>query len=1289
MILALLAALVGPHFVDWDGFRETFEAEATRAVGTPVAISGPIDVRLLPTPSLDLKGVALAAGGARMSARAMRVELALGPLMRGEWRVAELTLDAPQLDLSLDASGRIRGAALPSGFDPDMLSIERLVVENGRAVLADPASGSNVTLDDVTFKGDLRSLAGPLRGEGAFVTGGHLYGVRLGAGRAGSDGGVRLRLAVDPLDRPLAIEADGTLWLAGTTPRFEGALTLARPAGTGLGPGRAVAHEPWRLTGRVEATPARVKLGQAELQYGPEDRAVRLGGAADLVLGRFPRADLVVTGRHVDLDRGAGAPAAARAPLDALQSAVHDLVAALKPPVPVKAAVEIDSLVAGGTTLQNLKGTVTAAAEGVTLDGVELRLPGLTHVRLGGSLKAAGPDLAFAGPVSLDSSDPRALLAWIDPRADAHTDAAKPLGLLRAKGDVSLERDRVAVAALSLELDRKAVEGRFAYTRAAPGRPSQVEADLRAGEVDLESTAALIGSLLGGTRVEWPGGATVALAAGKVVWGPLAADRVEARVGYGKDGLTIERLAVGDLRGATIAGSGRIDTSIVSPQGAVTLELKAPRSDALVALIGEVAPEQAAGLKRYAAALGAAELRARFDVAPALHDPAAPRATRSTANLTVDGRIGTIRLALSATATGDPADPLKAQVRADGTVEARESAALAALTGLDRLVALDGRPATVSFAGGGRLDGALEGKLDAASGGLWITAAGQGRRDPDGVSGRADVTLTATDARLLAPPGSGPLPLSLHSRVAVSGPDVRFDDLAGRLAGAAVKGHLAVRLAEPRAVTGRIETTDLDLPPVLAALTGATRRPAAAGRDAAAAVAWSAEPFGRPGFADLFGRVEIAAGRATLLPGLSARDLKTVLRLDGFSLAIEGAQAQLADGTLSLDAEIRQVPMGLSLRTRLALAGAEIAALLPATGKAPPADGRLSLSAELDGTGLSPAALVGALHGTGAVTVEDVRLSGLDPKAVDAGIKAVERGLPLERLAGWLGPALEGGRLSVGKAGGALSVVDGRVRLGPMETAADGTDVALTAGFDLAADALDARFTLTGPARDDAPGGRRPELGVALRGPWAAPKRSVDTTALVTWVTLRSVEQEAKRVEMAEREAKRREAVAAAERARLDKERQERAERERLAREAAARETAAREAAAREAAARETAAREAAAREAAARPVVRPEPDPVPTASTPAGPAASAGPPRGADPAPALPPPIEIRPQPVRPAGQASAAAAAVAGQGSGAGQAQAAPGQVAPRPARPATTPPPQEAPSPVRSLLQLFNLQ
>ncbi len=85
LILALIAALVGPYFIDWNQFRAQFEAEAARVVGAPVRVDGALDARLLPTPTLRLRSVTI--GGAndpgRLRADKLDVEFSLGSLRRG------------------------------------------------------------------------------------------------------------------------------------------------------------------------------------------------------------------------------------------------------------------------------------------------------------------------------------------------------------------------------------------------------------------------------------------------------------------------------------------------------------------------------------------------------------------------------------------------------------------------------------------------------------------------------------------------------------------------------------------------------------------------------------------------------------------------------------------------------------------------------------------------------------------------------------------------------------------------------------------------------------------------------------------------------------------------------------------------------------------------------------------------------------------------------------------------------------------------------------------------------
>jgi hypothetical protein len=81
---------------------------------------------------------------------------------------------------------------------------------------------------------------------------------------------------------------------------------------------------------------------------------------------------------------------------------------------------------------------------------------------------------------------------------------------------------------------------------------------------------------------------------------------------------------------------------------------------------------------------------------------------------------------------------------------------------------------------------------------------------------------------------------------------------------------------------------------------------------------------------------------------------------------------------------------------------------------------------------------------------------------------------------------------------------------------ATGADLALNASIGLAEGDIDARLTLTGLARDDVLKGARPEIGIALRGPIAFPKRTIDVTPFSNWLAMRAIEGRAKRIDALE-----------------------------------------------------------------------------------------------------------------------------------------------------------------------------
>jgi large subunit ribosomal protein L24 len=142
----------------------------------------------------------------------------------------------------------------------------------------------------------------------------------------------------------------------------------------------------------------------------------------------------------------------------------------------------------------------------------------------------------------------------------------------------------------------------------------------------------------------------------------------------------------------------------------------------------------------------------------------------------------------------------------------------------------------------------------------------------------------------------------------------------------------------------------------------------------------------------------------------------------------------------------------------------------------------------------------------------------LDPTAFDTVIRAVDQGLPIDavRIRDRMDAALASGVLAVPLAEGAITIEAGQARLSGITVRAQRADVAVSGGVNLAEGALDARLTLSGAGGPGAPANTRPEVLVALKGPIDAPKRTVDVAALASWLALRAVEQQSKKLDVLE-----------------------------------------------------------------------------------------------------------------------------------------------------------------------------
>ncbi|MGM4906993.1 AsmA family protein [Tardiphaga sp. 866_E4_N2_1] len=1103
-ILALVAALVGPYFVDWNQFRPQFEAEATRVVGAPVRVSGGLEARLLPAPSLRLQSITVGSPNdlGRIRADNLDVEFSLSSLMRGEWRATELTIGGAAVDLGLNAQGRIELPASTGPFNLGALAIDRLNV-TGRAALHDAASKSTLELYDVAFSGDVRSLAaGAMRGDGNFLLWGARYPFRLSSGPTGDGNGTRVRFTVDPGEKPLSVDLDGVLNFDNRTPRFDGALTLASPAGLKANGAGDQLPTPWRVFAKVKADPAAAHMEALEASYGAEDTAFRFAGLADMRFGTSPLLHAMLSAKQLDADRMLSRNNAANDAITTPLPVLRRLLASI-PSAPLATQIEIgvEQIMVGGKPVQNIGADLRSDAATWTVDRLEFRAPGATRVTLSGGAAQSGASDGFKGAIAVESSDPDTLAAWLKGRTDIGLRNQKPL---RIRGNVTSVSNRLAIEALKAEIDGGTVEGRAAYSYPSAAGGSRFDADLKADRLDLDAAAALIRSL-GEPQAEWPDAGQVSLDIARAVSAGQEMRPFVAQLAYSPKMISVDRFKVGEATGLMLDGRASFDR--IEATGGLTLNATSASMSQISNTLAPLAPSVASRLSAMTATPGVVRVKLSLDLAK---DP--QRADRTNARAVFD--IDAPQVKGTTTLTASP--PLAAMrgvdpnelSRSDVTLESKlvgQGGQLLALLGLSNVIAAS--DAVVNFEGSAKGQWRAPLRVTAKLSGSDVDADVQGSAEPWAGSPKASLALAIRRANLaplvaFKPSDTAAQNVSLSSRLTLNGDKVTLEDIDSTLAGSRVRGHITLTLGAEKAVDGQIGMDTIELGPAFGLAVG-TR-----GRDVT-------DPLGRGVLQGWRGQLAFQALRGTLPGGVELRPVSGIVKSDGQALTIDTIKGSVGGGEITADVDLKPSITGYALGARVQFSGVDGAALRYRSLTMPA--GKTSLRMTLASQGRSASALEGALSGSGLLTIDGARVNGLDPRAFDIAIRASDSGQATNdvKLRQIVDTAITGGALSVTSVQVPFSIKDSRLRVGATTLDGEGGRAIVSGGYDIVADQVDMRATLTGTSAGTS--SVRPEVQIFAVGTPDKLDRTLDVAALSSWLAVRAIDRETRRLDSLER----------------------------------------------------------------------------------------------------------------------------------------------------------------------------
>lgn len=588
VLISLGVLLVAPVFIDWNSYRRDVAAAIAEATGRKVTIAGDLDISILPLPRLTVRRVGIANLDGATDPEMLRIgelhmELALAPLMTGRIAVRSLSLVDPALTLEAMADGRRNWDFTPAG--PGRLatgiSVDTVSISNGRLMWRSAGSAPH-QLDAVAATLTMAGPTGAIHVQGRASFKAVPFRLLANIGRIGQDGMAPASAAIDIAGGAGALAATGRVYMqeqwAGGTVR----LTAPNAEGLGLAltGGSAPTLPAWNVTAESPFTVDRdtVALHDIAVTYGK----IRATGLAELAMGDIPALVAEFAVGTVDFDDLLAAVNTEK-PRDGRHGDSRTAWGFVSHPDGFTADLDLSVPAARwrGGVIRDIGASVHLAPQDIVIERIAATLPGGTDVTLSGVAKQAESGLRMEGDLAVISDNLRGALVWAGAANDAlPSDRLRGFSLTSR---ITATPEAVHLANISARLDATRMTGGATIARQA--RPS-FGLRLRLDRLGLDAYLPRWVEFEDGTGRT--GGGGIPAAGGFDANLNLSVDDLTLR-GRTVSGVALDarlfdgdvllrKLSIGDLGGAGLSVSGKIEDLAGTPLG--DLEIAVEASDA-------------------------------------------------------------------------------------------------------------------------------------------------------------------------------------------------------------------------------------------------------------------------------------------------------------------------------------------------------------------------------------------------------------------------------------------------------------------------------------------------------------------------------------------------------------------------------------------------------------------------------------------------------------------------------------------------------------------------------------
>lgn len=1122
LILLIAFGFIAPYFIDWSDRRPQIEALASEALGTPVAISGKIDIHLLPAPRVTMDGISVGPVGSPVATiRHAEADFSLTDFLRDRFAITRLGVTGIALSLSVDEAGKLfLPINLPESVNASNISVANAEFTESAVTLSDARSGGEWRMDELEGKLSLSALRGPF---GVNATGnfdGKSYQVRINTSQMGADSGVQVALFLRALDGSFSLNTDGLL-TTGDSPGYTGKLSYRQPPPEN---GETVSGN-LVLDAQVDANPERARMTSYVLVPDENRAGTRLTGEAELVLGAATRFKVNISGGVVGLAPRDARMTSENDPYE-LVRLISELPPAPVPPLPGEIHVDIAELDLRAFAMRNVRLDARTDGEDWRIDTLRGNLSGDTTLAFRGTLGQQDDKLAANGQLRIDTSRLDALVQlWRAP------DEETPLFGITANLDTGIA---LSDGVVSLTDGKGRLDGAsFTFAGQVPASGGTLGVTAALGEFDRVQSRELMASLpdiAGDPRfVASFSGAEFDLSAESLDVFGLVGSRLAVRGAWTPEGLSFSQLAAGEWGGASFTLSGAFKAGkqpILTGSGRLILDADADQGalPVVYSSLG-VSPEIRALVDR--------NLPASLDIALAAPDDS------SAQELKVSGRAGVADMTFGAKVSQGILNYERGPIGVRVMLSSDSPAGLAAALGIDAGLDATGA-ATATLVAEGSPVNSLDTELLFDSPGNRLKYAGSMiLNDLKAVQGRGkldfDLAEPAAWADVLGVAGLYLPPLTGVSEIAFTGTQaITLSSLNADAGGTSVRGDLvrSVEAGMPL-YSGTLKLGGVELGGFPALFLGGASLLNLEGGT------WPDGPFAEPDDArSTRGRVSVSADAITSNGRALAGRTDFDVIWDDRNGRIRGLAAAIGDGELSLDLSVCCVgtPGPRQVSGRLGLDSVALDALLPEV-PAEAVDASLTGSMQVNGTGETIAAIIGSLTGQGSFSARDISIASFDPGAFEsiAGEDTLLN-LDTDQLAKLVGDSLASGPFKSGQMDGVLSLAGGTLRADNLAASSGRGDLYGSMAVDLSSLGLSGAWTLApgGPVGDGAlineTTGR---IGAVLGGTITQPDHQLDLAQMVDSIQVRAYELEVDRLEKLKAEEEARARAAAEERTRL------------------------------------------------------------------------------------------------------------------------------------------------------------